>query len=68
MKMPEVRERANAVGLTPGKMNKTNVIRAIQVKEGNFPCFKTARDYCDQLDCCWREDCLSSQSSRKQLQ
>ena len=27
--------------------------------EGNFDCFGTAKGYCDQLQCCFRQDCLS---------
>ena len=63
MRMMEVKSRAKALGITPGRMNKTDLIRTIQREEGNFPCFKTAGDYCDQLNCCWREDCLSQSSA-----
>ncbi|MBI5345069.1 MAG: SAP domain-containing protein, partial [Deltaproteobacteria bacterium] len=35
------------------------LVRAIQTKEGNFPCFGTAEVYCDQLNCSFRDDCLS---------
>lgn len=58
MKMTEVREIAKSLDIKTGKMKKTDLIRAIQTKEGNFPCFQTATDYCDQIDCCWRKDCL----------
>jgi hypothetical protein len=34
------------------------LIRRIQRAEGNFDCFGTAIDYCDQSQCCFREDCL----------
>ena len=47
-------------GINPKKMKKAEMIRAIQEQEGNFPCFETAADYCDQDDCMWREDCLHS--------
>ena len=39
-------------------MKKEDLIRAIQEKEGNFPCFGSAMEHCSQEDCCWREDCL----------
>jgi len=40
-------------------MKKADIIREIQKSEGNFPCFGTAKDFCDQTDCIWRDDCLS---------
>ena len=60
MKMGEVREKAKAVGLkkTFG-LSKAELIRQIQRAEGNFDCFGTAKDHCDQFQCCFREDCLS---------
>ncbi len=46
-------------GVNPGKMKKLDIIRAIQVKENNYPCFGTANDYCDQDKCSWHRDCVS---------
>jgi hypothetical protein len=40
-------------------MKKEVLIRSIQSAEGNSHCFGTAKDYCDQLRCCFRDDCLS---------
>ncbi len=59
MKMQEVRERAKRLGMkkTFG-LSKVELIREIQRLEGNFDCFRTAKDYCDQFQCCFREDCL----------
>ncbi len=59
MKMQEVREKAKALGMkkTFG-LSKAGLIRQIQREEGNFDCFGTAKDYCDQFQCCFREDCL----------
>jgi hypothetical protein len=40
-------------------MKKENLIRSIQLAEGNFPCFGTATaGLCDQTNCLWRVDCL----------
>ena len=61
MKMNEIREKAKALGIkVMARTKKADVIRQIQKAEGNFDCFGTAKDYCDQLDCCFREDCLPS--------
>lgn len=62
MKMTEVREKAKALGLKTARMTKVDLIRKIQTEEGNFPCFQTARDFCDQFVCCWRDDCFRKQS------
>jgi len=58
MKMPEIREKAKALGLTPGKMKKTELIHAIQKAEGYTPCFGTSNGQCSQTDCCFIHDCL----------
>jgi len=59
MTVKEIREKAKEMGVKPGRLNKTQLIRAIQTQEGNYPCFQTALDTCDQEACCWREDCLT---------
>ena len=59
MKLKELKEKARQLGVKPKLgMKRENLIRAIQTTEGNFPCFGTAKDYCDRLECCWRNDCL----------
>ena len=58
MKLSEIKKKAKKLGAKPGKMGKTELIRSIQRAEGNFDCFGTAADYCDQLGCAWRDDCL----------
>jgi len=60
MKTKELKEKANKLGIKPKMgMKKEALIRAIQTAEGNFPCFGTAKDYCDQMSCSWRVDCLT---------
>ena len=63
MNIQAVREKARMLDLNPGKMKKADLIHAIQSKEGNFPCFGTAKDFCDQTECCWRSDCLPEKSA-----
>ena len=58
MQMEEIRQKAKTLGIKATRTNKTELIRAIQGAEGNFPCFATAKDYCDQSGCCFRSDCL----------
>lgn len=58
MNIIQIREKAKALGLKTGWVKKAELIRQIQVAEGNFPCFGSAEGYCDQMDCAFREDCL----------
>ncbi len=58
MNMHAVREKARMLDLKSGKMKKADLIHAIQSKEGNPTCFDTGMDFCDQTECCWRDDCL----------
>ncbi len=61
MKMDEIRLHAENVGIKPAKLNKTQLVRTIQLQEGNFDCFASATDgNCDQWTCVWREDCFTT--------
>jgi hypothetical protein len=59
MKMQEIRSKAKALGIknTFG-LTKKELIRRVQRVEGNFDCFGTANEYCDQFQCCFRDDCF----------
>ena len=56
--MKEIKEVAKKMGIQSGKMKKADLIRSIQVAEGNSPCFQTGLSSCDQSNCCWRSDCM----------
>ena len=58
MKFPEVKEIAREMEIRLGKMNKTELIHAIQVQENNTPCFGKGGNNCDQEKCRWRKDCV----------
>lgn len=59
MKVDDIRTIAQNMGIKPGKLNKTQLVRAIQRQEGNHDCFATsAIGSCGQEACLWREDCL----------
>lgn len=61
MDLKKVKDIAKSKSVEPGKMKKTEIIKAIQRAEGNFDCFGSASEarYCDQQRCIWRKDCLS---------
>jgi hypothetical protein len=65
MRMDEIRLRAKGLGIKTKAIKKADLIRQIQKGEGNFDCFGTAKDYCDQWNCCFREDCLPSIKSEE---
>jgi len=56
--MPEIRRMAKRLGVKAVGVKKVDLVRQIQTAEGNFPCFGTAQDFCDQSNCLWRKDCL----------
>jgi hypothetical protein len=58
MRMPEIRLKAKALGITPSKMKKADLIHAIQVTEGCTPCFGGSNGQCSYIDCCFMSDCL----------
>lgn len=58
MTMPEIRMKAKALRLTPGKMKKADLIHTIQITEGFTACFGKSGGYCPHTDCCFLKDCL----------
>ena len=59
MRLAEIEKKAKKVGIKDTwKFSKKDLIRQIQRKEGNFQCFGTAVNFCDQMACCWRADCI----------
>lgn len=57
MVVKEIRKIAKEMGINSSKMVKKELIRAIQVKEGNVPCYQSGIEDCAQEDCCWLADC-----------
>lgn len=58
MHMQKIRGIAETMGIKPGKLNKTHLVREIQRQEGNFQCFaQDVEGTCDQFNCLWMGDC-----------
>ena len=57
MKVTEIRERARELKVKNySRMRKDDLIRAVQLAEGNTDCYKRITN-CGEMDCLWREDC-----------
>ena len=58
MKLQHIREMAQELEISTGKMKKSEIIRTIQRKEHNIDCFDTGNSSrCGQDTCLWQEDC-----------
>jgi hypothetical protein len=60
MTTAQIKSKAQSLGITPGKMSKVELIRAIQAKEGYHPCYGTSNGDCPQFECCFRADCFTT--------
>lgn len=52
MRLVDIEKKARTLGLKDTwKYSKKDLIKTIQRKEGNFDCFGTAANFCDQQAC-----------------
>ena len=59
MRITFIQRKAREMGISDTwRLSKTDLVKAIQRKEGYFDCFGSAVDYCDQANCTWKRDCL----------
>lgn len=59
MILKDIRDKGRGLGVKNySRLAKTDLIRSIQEKEGNAPCYQNIYD-CRQFDCLWRPDCQS---------
>jgi hypothetical protein len=58
LKMQDLRAIAKKHGINSFGKTKAALIREIQVAEGNFDCFGSAAEYCDQWGCHYRPLCF----------
>lgn len=62
MSMIAVRKKAKGLGITPGKMKKDELIRAMQGAEGYNQCYGSSGGQCEQTKCCFMRDCIKVKS------
>lgn len=61
MRIELVRALARSLGIHSENRAKADLIKTIQLEEGNFDCFASAQlGQCDQAQCLWREDCFTT--------
>jgi hypothetical protein len=66
MNMQDIKTIAKDHGIKPSRMNKVELVKSIQLSEGNFGCFASALDgVCDQYNCLWRDDCFNAAKKLK---
>ncbi len=64
MKMQEIRQMAKKMGINSFGKTKIELVREIQRKEGNFDCYGTGAEQCDQLECLFRSPCLEKPAGK----
>lgn len=58
MNISEVKAKAKELGILISNKKKDNLIREIQLEEGNINCYGTHRvSCCNENNCLWRTDC-----------
>ena len=50
------RSKAKQLDIDPKNQKMTELIHAVQLKEGHQDCFKKL-DTCVEMDCCWQLSC-----------
>lgn len=65
MTIREIRKLAKNLGVKSGGKSKLDLVRAIQLIEGNPQCFRTKRRHCDETGCMWLGDCIPEQFARQ---
>ena len=58
MKINDIRKIAKTYGINSFGKGKVDLVRAIQLREGNFDCYGKVSDYCDQRECAFRSSCF----------
>ena len=61
MQMTEIKTIAKQYGVKISKLKKAELIKQIQLAEGNSDCYATPVNIsCNQEKCLWRLDCLKA--------
>ncbi|MDD5452572.1 MAG: hypothetical protein PHT49_11820 [Desulfovibrionales bacterium] len=58
----EAIKKAKAFNIPMERLTLSDLIKTVQLTEGNFDCFGSATAYCDQNACSWRAVCFTTAS------
>jgi hypothetical protein len=62
MNKKDIKKIAKKMNVETKGTHEEEIIIAIQIAEGNIPCYKTERRYeCPEVNCLWEEECKSEQ-------
>ncbi len=65
MNLQEIMEKAKTLDIDTDRMNRLEVIRAIQQAQDKICCYGTEWvDYCGDAPCLWRNDCFELNHQR----
>jgi hypothetical protein len=67
MNKTDLIELAKRYFLADDALSTPNLIRKIQIAQGNADCFATGKRSCDQATCPWREDCFRQSAADSQF-
>jgi hypothetical protein len=48
----------NSSSSNPNYVDLVKLIRSIQRAEGNIDCYRRGVEFCDRMDCVWRDHCF----------
>ena len=57
MQTEQARKNARDIERKIGWKARRELIRTIQEGKGEAPCFQSGKEFCDQFDCRWRDEC-----------
>lgn len=63
MKLQEIKDKAKELGIHVAKMKKEQLIKSIQLAEGNAVCFGQNDSKCPWKNCSWWDDCIKEYES-----
>jgi hypothetical protein len=61
MNIKDIQSIAKKMGITKKEHKKIDLVRTIQLTEGNIACFASERvNICGEDTCLWRKDCIKA--------
>jgi hypothetical protein len=68
MHTPDLASLAKRYLLSADSLSMPQLVRKIQLAQGNQDCFSTGKRSCEQTQCPWRKDCFAHSEQDSQFQ